>query len=83
MPPPKWSSTRDSALRKFALDCGGGCLCVLVLLYLLSWFLVAFPVNTISDMPVWARSIAYLSTAHELGDIYDNRALPPSAPPFF
>ena len=27
------------------------------LLYLLSWFLVAFPLNTISDMPEWARSI--------------------------
>tara|TARA_X000001036_G_scaffold30591_1_gene25250 strand:- start:237 stop:485 length:249 start_codon:yes stop_codon:yes gene_type:complete len=80
---PKWASTRESALCRCALDCAGGTLCIVAVLVALSYLLVSIPIAGTSDMPVWARSPVYLSVAHELGAVYDDRALPPSPPPLF
>ena len=62
--------------------CGNVCF-IFLGLCLLSWFVHAIPVQTITDIPPFANSLLYISIAHHTNQWEDdqNRVSPP--PPMF
>jgi hypothetical protein len=82
-PPPKFASTQESELERGCVRCVGASCFVVFAFLTFTWIIHSIPLSWVSEAPAFARSLLWLSVAHNTPEWAEHYgALPPPPPQF-